>query len=342
MARVNAVDRPLVSVVIPALNEARHIANCLEALTKQTYPADRIEILVADGRSADGTRAVVSELAADDPRIRLLDSPSGRTAEALNAAIRAAAGSIICRMDAHAVPTENYVEQCVSTLLETGAWCVGGRMENVGTTPMAAAIAAAATSRFGIGDSAFHYAQAPQTVESVYLGCWLRSTFDKVGLFDPGLIRNQDDELSYRIRQAGGVIWFDPRIKVRYHGRETLTGLFRQYSQYGYWKVRLFQMHPGAVRWRHLVPGALVGVVVGSSLAAPFLPAARLVLGGTLLSYSVAALAAAAILARRATDLHPIRIVGAFGAMHVGYGCGLWSGLLALIRSPAGPPVRRA
>jgi succinoglycan biosynthesis protein ExoA len=336
---VNAVDPlPLVSVVIPALNEARHIGDSLNALRNQSYPAERLEILVADGRSADETRAVVSRLAAEDPRIRLLDSPTGRTAEALNTAIRAAAGSVICRMDAHAVPADDYIEQCVSTLVGSGASCVGGRMENVGSTPMAAAIAAAATSRFGIGDSAFHYARAPEAVESVYLGCWWRSVFDEVGMFNPELIRNQDDELSYRIRQSGGVVWFDPRIRVRYYGRETLSGLFRQYRQYGYWKIRVFQMHPGAIRWRHLVPGGLIATVVGSTLSAPFLPVARLILAGTVMIYAVAAFLAADSLARRAPGLQRIRIAAAFGAMHVGYGSGLWSGLVALITSPPKHP----
>ena len=322
---------PLVSVVIPALNEERWIGECLRALTSQTYSRPA-EILVVDGGSTDSTRSVVSSYASRESRIRLLENPSGRTADALNTGINTANGSVIVRMDAHAVPALDYIEQCVRALAETSAACVGGRMQKVGGSAIGAAIAAAATSRFGIGNSAFHYATNPQAVESVYLGCWPRATFDHVGLFDTELVRNQDDELSYRIREAGGTIWFDPRIRVEYHGRESLSELFSQYFQYGYWKIRVFRSHPGALRWRHLVPGLFVGVLVIGAALVPFSSIARRGLAAVLTTYAVASFVVGGRVARRSMGIRTVHLVGAFAAMHCGYGSGLWMGLARFLR----------
>ena len=326
---------PFVSVIIPARNEERYIGNCLAALAAQSYPPDRMEVLIADGLSSDRTREIVREFVTRDPRVRMLDNPSGRTPTALNTALEAARGSVICRMDAHAVAEPDYVAQCVSVLQETAAWCVGGRMEKVGGSPMAAAIAAATTSRFGVGDSSFHYATHSQAVESVYLGCWPRAVFDTVGFFNQELVRNQDDELSYRIREAGGTIWFDPRIHVRYHGRDTLGGLFRQYREYGFWKVRVFRAHPKAVRWRHLVPAALVGTVAAGAATTPLLKPAGVVAVAAAAVYGAGALLAASSLARRHPGLQRRQLVGAFACMHLGYGAGFWQGIAAaVVRQP--------
>jgi succinoglycan biosynthesis protein ExoA len=323
-------ELPFVSIVVPARNEERHIGDCLEALQRQTYPHELLEILVADGRSSDRTPDLVRKASAGDSRVKLLENPSGRTAAALNIGIEAANGSVICRMDGHAIPADDYVERCVTVLQETRAWCVGGQMQKVGATSVGRAIALAATSRFGVGDSTFHYATEPREVESVFLGCWPREVFEKIGLFDTELVRNQDDELSYRIRRAGGSIWFDPGIRVRYFARDSLRGVFSQHRQYGRWKVRVFQKHPGAVRWRHLVPGAFVASL-GSGLLTPiFVPFGYLALAAG----SAYVAAVAVVVARlRSThgDVRRTHLAGAFAAMHLGYGLGLWQGLLVTV-----------
>lgn len=304
--------------------------DCLAALLGQSYPRDLIEILVADGNSTDGTRELVRTASKGDGRIRLLDNPSGRTPTALNIGIKAANGSVICRMDGHAIPADDYVERCVAVLKATGAWCVGGQMQKAGATLIGQAIALAATSRFGVGDSAFHYATSARAVESVFLGCWPKDVFRIVGLFDPELIRNQDDEFSYRIRQAGGTIWFDPSIRVRYFARDSLHGVFSQHRQYGMWKVRVFQKHARAVRWRHLVPGALVASLALGLLGPLFAPA-----GYVALTAAGAYLVALAFVVERVRSkdagVRRAHLFGAFAAMHLGYGIGFWQGLLLAV-----------
>jgi glycosyltransferase involved in cell wall biosynthesis len=327
---MHLVDEPFVSVVIPARNEERRIGACVAALLDQTYASDRMEIVIAEGGSDDRTREIVSALVNEHQGVRLVDNPTGRTPTALNAAILASRGSVICRMDAHSVALPDYVERCVAVLKSSGAWAVGGRMDKVGDSPLAGAIAAAATSRFGIGDSAFHYATVPTETESVYLGCWPKEVFHRIGLFNPALVRNQDDELSMRIHEAGGVVWFDPTIVVRYHGRESLTSLFRQYRGYGRWKVPVLRLHPGAMRWRHAIPPMFVSSLGFGLLITPAAPP----LGALFAVLPLAAYVAGSffVAARiRAADLRLHEVMEAFAAMHLGYGIGVLEGLVRLL-----------
>ena len=327
----------MVSVVIPVRNERDRIEECLAALARQTYGGDAIEIVIAEGGSSDGTRELLSSLAAREPKLLLVPSPSGRTPAALNLAIGASSGDVICRMDAHAVPAQDYIERCVEVLKSSGAWAVGGRMVKIGLSPFGHAVALASSSRFGVGDSSFHYATQPQAVDSVYLGCWPRTVFDIVGLFDEELVRNQDDELSYRIRSAGGTIWFDPTIAVIYHPRESFKALFGQHRQYGFWKIRVFQKHAGAIRPRHLVPGVLVGVIAIMPLGLVFRPflLSGIAAGG---AYLAAASLAATTIRRREPRARFGHLLSAFAAMHFGYGLGLWQGA---VRWGVAPLLRR-
>jgi len=327
-------DRPFVSVVIPARNEAQHIEDCLSALRTQTYPPELIEIIVADGGSTDGTADLVAATTTADPRVRLISNPSGRTASGLNAAIREAGGDVILRMDGHAVPAPTYVERCVGRLESDAVWAVGGRMVKSSSSRLGRAIAAASSSPFGVGDSVFHYAEKVQAVESVYLGCWPRWVFDRIGSFDEEMVRTEDDELSYRIRQAGGTILFDPSIEVAYRPRESLGALFDQHRQYGFWKVRVFQKHPGSIRWRHLVPGMLTAVLA-TGILLPINRAAALPAAAAAAAYGLATAFAASRVAVRSPGLRVRDLVGAFCAMHLGYGIGLWQGLVRWL------PIRR-
>jgi succinoglycan biosynthesis protein ExoA len=319
-----------VSVIVPIRNEARDVGHCLQALRTQSYPSDHLEIICAEGSSTDGTRGLIERAADEDTRIRIVDNPSGRTPDALNAALAAARGQVIVRMDAHAIPRADYVANCVAALDRTGAWCVGGRMLKDGETSTSSAIAAASSSRFGVGDSTFHYAASPQFVESVFLGAWPRWVFEKLGGFDPDLPRNQDDELSYRIRKAGGRIWFDPAISVRYRTRDSFRSLFEQHRQYGFWKIRVFQKHPGAARWRHFVPAALVGSVVAGILGRG-IPGLRRTATIGIGAYVVATFITASRIAGSKSELRALDVAKAFAAMHFGYGIGFWQGALRFL-----------
>lgn len=254
---------PSVSVVIPVRDEAAHIRAAVESVLSQGYPGT-LEVVVADGASTDGTADVVRAMGARP--VRVVENPTGRTPSGLNAAIAAATGEVIVRCDAHAELPPGYVETSVRRLLETGADNVGGIQAAEGVTPMQRAIAHAMSSRVGVGDATFHYGGEPGPTDTVYLGVFRRSALERVGGFDEALDRNQDYELNVRIRESGGIVWFDPTLRVTYRPRSTLGALARQYHQYGRWKRRVLAMHPGSLRWRQLVPPAFVLGLAGSAV----------------------------------------------------------------------------
>jgi len=260
---------PFVSVIIPMRNEAAWIDRCLGSVLNQDYPTQQMEILVADGMSTDDSAARLAELAARDPRIRVISNPGLIVPTGLNLAIGAARGEVIARIDAHTVIERDYLRRGVELLERTGASNVGGPMVCRGGSPIAEAIASAMESRFGIG-ATFHFASNETECDTVYMGMWPRKVFEDVGLFDEELVRNQDDELSYRIRKAGGRIVVSPGMRSLYQNRESWKALARQFFQYGVWKVRVLQKHPRQMSLRHFVPPAfqaaiallvLVGVV---------------------------------------------------------------------------------
>lgn len=318
----------MVTVVVAARNEERHIGACLDALIAQDYPADRLEIVVADGMSTDGTRELVSAAAARDSRVRLIDNPKRIAATAFNAGIMAGGGEIVGIMSAHAIPASDYVSRAVEALRVTGAAAVGGRIVRLSTTPRQRAIAAATSSPFGVGNARHNYADRAQLVETVFPGMWPREVLDNVGLFDEDLVRNQDDELSYRIRQAGGRIWYDPAIKVAYVPRDSIRDLFSQYRQYGFWRIYVLRKHPQALQLRQLAPPlwvlsllvGLTGVAVGSQLRLLLIPSA-----GAYVALMLAALG-------RGQPIRQVALrVAAAAAMHLGYGLGMLRGLSRLV-----------
>jgi GT2 family glycosyltransferase len=291
-----------------------------------------LEILVVDGGSRDSTRDIVSDLGQADPRVRLVDNPARITPAGLNAGIRAASGDVIVRMDGHAEAAPDYIERGVRVLSESGAWAAGGRMDKVGSTAAQQANAIAASSPIGVGDSAHNFATDARWVETVFLGMWPRWVFDRVGLFDEELVRNQDDEHAYRIRAAGGRIRYDPSLVVRYHARPGVRTIFEQYRQYGYWKVRVFQKHPKAARWRHLVPAGFVGALAIGALTAPWSRPGTALLLGTLASYTTVIGGATAVMETPGTTRS--RVFVAIVALHLGYGLGFWQGVAHFATRP--------
>lgn len=315
---------PFVSVVIPMRNEEKYIERCLHSVLAQDYPQDRFEVIVVDGGSDDGSLAVLARYGA---RIRVLRNPARIVPTALNIGIRAARGDIIARVDAHTVLEPDYLRQGVATLLRTGADNVGGPMRTAGGGPVARAIARAMDSPFGIG-AYFHYAQADREVDTVYMGMWPRSTFERVGLFDEELVRNQDDEFNYRIRKQGGKVYLSVAMRSLYQNRQTYRALARQFFEYGKWKVRVLQKHPRQMSWRHFVPPAflaMLGLSMGMALVWP--PAG--ILAATLLgAYLLAVGIAAVTVARRHGWELWWRVAWAFAVMHWSWGAGFLWGLL--------------
>jgi succinoglycan biosynthesis protein ExoA len=311
---------PSVSVVIPARNSARDLGRCLEAVLSQDYPGS-VEVVVAVGPSTDGTERVAADIAAEDHRVKLVPNPSGSTPAALNAAIKGSSGEVVARVDSHAVIPPGYLREAVQTLENTGADNVGGVQAATGETQFEQAVACAMSSRFGVGNAQFHYGGDPGPTDTVYLGVFRRTALDRVGGFDETLIRNQDYELNWRSRDTGGVVWFDPELRVRYRPRSTLRGLAKQYFEYGQWKREVLRRHPRSVRARQLVPPVAV-VANAAGLAVGLVSRRRRWALAAPAVYGAAAVAAAAVAGRGQPPAVAARLPVVFAVMHHAWGTG--------------------
>ena len=327
--------RPLVSVVIPVLNEERYLRQCLEAVLHQDYPAERIEVIAADGGSIDASREIVREYAARDGRVRLVENPRRRASAGLNAAITAARGEYIVRVDGHTIIAPDYVSRCVAHLWgDPQVGSAGGSISPVGETIVGQAVALALRSPFSMGGAPFRHARQAGAVDTVYLGSFRRRDLLEIGLYNASLGANEDYELHFRLRRAGRLVWFDPHIRSHTYTRRTLAALAQQYARYGYWKGQVMVLHPASISRRHIA--ALMGTVcfVLSALAAALgRPAWLCALLGI---YALVNLGFSVRLGwpwkGRPTALLPL----VFVIMHVCWGAGLLAGLAkALVRRPA-------
>lgn len=246
-----------VTIVVACRNEIRHIRQFMGSLLSQDMSGLTWEAVIADGASDDGTREALEDYSREHPQLRQIDNPKRVVSPGLNAAIRAARGHIIMRMDAHTSYAPDYCKRCLAELERTGADNVGGPARTKAQGIRARAFAAAYHSPFSTG-ARFHNESYEGWVDTVPYGCWRKETLDRLGLFDEYLVRNQDDELNLRLIRAGGKIWQNPEIKSWYSPRVTLRALFLQYFQYGFWKAAVIRKHRLPGSWRHLVPVAFV------------------------------------------------------------------------------------
>lgn len=272
---------PHISVVIPVRNEEHAITAAIGSALAQQVEA-QLEVIVADGGSDDGTRNAVLAMAHEDPRVRLVSNPTATTPAGLNAAIEESRGSVIVRCDAHSVLPKDYIATALSIMEATGADVVGGTQRAIGRGFWQRAIAMAMTTPAGIGDARFHTGGPPGPVDTVYLGVFRRSAFERVGLFDRSLLRNQDYELNHRVRKSGRDVYFHPDLEVDYLPRSNLWQLARQFKQYGEWKRLVLRRFPESLRWRQLAPplfvvGLVISVVlllIGQGTLAAIIPVA--------------------------------------------------------------------
>jgi glycosyltransferase involved in cell wall biosynthesis len=319
---------------MPIRNEAAHLEEAVGAVLAQDYPGE-LEICLAVGPSDDGTEAIAERLAAQDPRVRVVANPSGRTPAGLNLAIAATTAPVVVRVDGHAELSAGYVRRAVETLQATGAVNVGGMQVPRGETPFERAIAIAMTSRFGTGGSRFHVGGEPGPVDTVYLGVFDRAALEAVGGFDETLIRNQDYELNVRLRQAGGTVWFDPELRVGYRPRPDVARLARQYREYGWWKYVVLRRHPDSWRLRQLVP-VLATVALGVALPLALIRRTALVVPA-----AYAAAVTFATLTARAPLAVARRLLVVYPVMHLSWGAGfLGSAAEALLRTRRRRPDR--
>jgi hypothetical protein len=257
---------PPVSVIMPVLNEERHLAHAVAGVLGQDYPGE-LELVLAIGPSKDRTQEIADGLAAADPRVRSVPNPTGRTPAALNAALAATRHGIVVRVDGHGELAPGYIQTAVRLLEDKGAANVGGIMRAEGVTVFEQAVARAMTSKLGVGNARFHTGGEGGPSDTVYLGVFRRDVLDKLGGYDEHFTRAQDWELNHRIRTSGGLIWFDPSLSVTYRPRPNLKALGKQYKEYGRWRRVVMRTHEGTVSLRYLAPPiALAAVVAGTVL----------------------------------------------------------------------------
>ena len=328
---------PFSSLIMPVFNEERFIAHSLSAALAQDYPADRLELIVADGGSTDRTREIVESFRARHSNLRLIDNPQRIVSTGLNRAMACARGSIIIRLDGHCEYPRDYVRQLVALREATGADNAGGILVPQGNGNYTSqAVAAACYSPVGIGSAMRGHAVATKVceVDTVHGGCWRREQLLGLGGFDEDMVRNQDDELSFRLRKAHGRIVRSSAIAVKYWVRDRYGRLFLLFAQFGYWKVRVVQKHPQQSSLRHFIPSLFLLAVLAGAVAAPFTAIGRWLGLGLVSAYALAIALAALVEARRTRwQLWP-GIALALPTMHLGYGGGF---LLGWPRWLAGP-----
>nr|WP_202447191.1 glycosyltransferase family 2 protein [Streptomyces sp. SID5468] len=331
---------PAVSVIMPVLNEERHLRESVRHILEQDYPGE-LEVVIALGPSDDRTDEIAAQLVAEDPRVRTVPNPTGRTPAALNAAIKASRHPVVVRVDGHGMLSPDYIATAVRLLEETGAANVGGIMHAEGENAWERAVAAAMTSRIGVGNAAFHTGGQAGPAETVYLGVFRREVLEEQGGYNEEFIRAQDWELNYRIREAGGLIWFSPELRVSYRPRPNVRELAKQYRNYGRWRHVVARYHSGSINLRYLAPpAAVVAIAAGVVAGALVHPVGWIVPGGYLV-----AIAAGSVPAGKGLDAAArVRIPLALATMHMSWGWGFLTSPKSLARKVIAsrrPPVRR-
>lgn len=312
---------PAISVIMPVLNEAAHLADAVRSVLEQNYPGD-FELLLALGPSNDDTNLIAEGIAKKDNRVRLIENPRGLTTVGLNEAIRQSRHDIIIRIDAHSEPSANYFKRGVEILNEQKADMLGGIMAANGKSSFQKAVAWAYTSRFGIGGANFHVGGQAGEAESAYLGIFRKSALERVGGYDEGIIRGEDWELAQRIKKTGGLVWFSPELKVLYWPRGTVGKLAKQFHSTGVWRGDLTRRNSSGAPLRYWVPPVYVAMSLYGLLTLAYgyqlgiVPTAVYLLG-------VAALATSA---KDMSLKTRISVMVALPVMHYSWGIGFWRG----------------
>jgi glycosyltransferase involved in cell wall biosynthesis len=324
------------SIIIPSYNEQRTIGMLLEAILNQSFPVDDLEVVIADGISTDGTRKVIDTFRHENQElsITLVDNPKRIIPAGLNVALERATGDFIIRLDAHSIPEPNYVALCIEAIDKTGAANVGGAWEIMpsGDGWIARSIAIAASHQLGAGDARYRYKGDAGEVHTVPFGSFQRTWIEKVGAFNESLLSNEDYEYNYRLRMAGGKIWFDPAIKSIYFARKDLGQLMVQYLRYGYWKAMMLAQNPKSLRWRQALPAGFVLGLIALSVLALVLPSSRILLAAYLGVYAGITIGFGMVEAVRNRDL--AILLGfplALWTMHLAWGIAFFGGIIGWI-----------
>jgi cellulose synthase/poly-beta-1,6-N-acetylglucosamine synthase-like glycosyltransferase len=264
---------PTVSVIVPCRNEEPYIQTCLESILNQDYPAEDVEVLVVDGMSEDGTRGIVTSIARDTPNLRIIDNPYRKTPCAMNRGIEAARGRYVAILGAHTEYGRDYLRACVELLDEhPEVCCVGGPIQSIGSGLFGRAVASVMAHPVGVGNAKHRYPTYEGYAEGACYPVFRKEVFEKIGFYDEHLVRNQDDELNYRLARHGEKVFISPRARCTYSVRETPSGLFRQYFQYGFWRVAVLRKHRLPASIRQVVPPLFISFMLAVTSLGLLLP----------------------------------------------------------------------
>lgn len=321
----------LVSVIIPCYNEQTTIRSLLESLYVQTYPRERIEIIIADGLSTDNTRSEINEFnkTFSDLNLRVVENQKRTIPAGLNLAIRSSHGDIIIRIDAHSKLYPDYIERCVDALMDGLGENVGGIWEILpsGKSWIAKSIAKAASNPIGVGDALYRHASKPGYVDTVPFGAFKRELIALIGFFNESLLVNEDYEFNARIRESGGRIWLDPKIRCQYFSRSNLIDLSKQYWRYGFWKWRMLKGFRNTLKWRQALPPLFVISLIICTIASAFYNPFLIILTSEILIYFSVLIIGSIKTTVLSKDM--ILLIGiplAISTMHFFWGLGfLWS-----------------
>ncbi len=325
-----------VSIVVPCRNEKHFIADCIRSIRAADPAGSLVTVLVCDGMSEDGTRAIVEQCAQADPSVLLIDNPQRTTPHALNIGLRHMPFDVGIILGAHAEIDPGFIRENLKVLdADISVGCAGGLIENVFDGPVSRRIGAAMGHPFGVGGAHFRTGARDGYVDTVAFGAYRREVFGRVGWFDEELVRNQDDEFNYRVVQGGFKIFLSRTVRSKYYVRASYGRLFRQYVQYGYWKVYVNRKHRTITTLRQLVPALFVLYLILAPVLAAVVPLLRWPLLAVLLLYVAAATFSAYRASARRGDMPGV--MRAFITMHVAYGWGYLKGIVRFMLLGAMP-----
>lgn len=331
MSGSRSAEKAFVSVVVPIYNEERYISGVIEAIVRQDYGLEHMEILLVDGGSTDRTVEMIQQYQTRYPQIRLLDNPRRMVQTALNVGIQAAEGEYIVRLDAHADFADDYISQSIAAIERTGAADVGGPTVAKGTSPVQRMVAAAYHSPFAVGDSKHYQEDYEGYGETVFMGTFRREYLLELGMYDERLNCNEDDDLTFRIAARGDRVFISSKIKSVYYPRDTYRGLFKQRFRYGYWKVAVAKKHGRPARLGHLIPLGFFLFLVLFTVLSVFFPWCRMVLGAVAGLYTLFNL----FFSARNSDTHSVldvlRLMWIHFIIHFSYGLGYFCGLFRFL-----------
>lgn len=323
-------DSLKLSVIVPIFNEERFLESCVASLLRQDFPREEMELLLVDGASTDRTPVLLERLAKAHPdRIRVLQNPKRIQAAAMNLGAKAARGTYLIRVDAHADYPKNYFSRCVALMEETGAQNVGCACNTQGKTPKAQVIAMLLTSPFGVGGAAFRTGGESGWVDTVPFGTFRKDYYESIGGFDERLARSEDNEINYRIRKNGGKIYMTNEMAVTYYCRETVGALARMAYANGKWNVIAAKLCPGSMSLKYFVPLAFVLSLLLMPLLCLVHPAFGWLFAAELALYVGLSLFFAL---KKTRDIRKLPFLWAlFPIFHISYGAGSLAGLWALL-----------